>query len=112
MYAIFWLTFTVGEVPMGWIESGFDSLAAGISTLWPTESALKSLVVDGVINAGGLVGAKLEFKGQNKKDRNGENKVDKNGYEVLTHEVDDGAGWGSWRAHTDRILESFFPLED
>ena len=32
------------------------------------------------------------------------------GYEVVTHEVADGAGWGSWRARTDRILESFFPL--
>jgi len=35
-----------------------------------------------------------------------------NGYKVLTNEVDDGAGWGSWRASTDHILESFFPLED
>ena len=36
----------------------------------------------------------------------------KKGYEVITNEVADGAGWGSWRARTDRILESFFPLEE
>jgi enterochelin esterase-like enzyme/outer membrane protein assembly factor BamB len=34
------------------------------------------------------------------------------GYGIVTHEVADGAGWGSWRARTDRILESFFPLGD
>ncbi|MCP3956938.1 MAG: PQQ-binding-like beta-propeller repeat protein [bacterium] len=35
-----------------------------------------------------------------------------NGYGLVIHEVSDGAGWGSWRARTDRILESFFPLGD
>ncbi len=35
-----------------------------------------------------------------------------NGYRVVFHEVSDGAGWGSWRARNDRILESFFPLSD
>ena len=30
------------------------------------------------------------------------------GYELVTNEVADGAGWGSWRSRTDRILESFF----
>ena len=34
------------------------------------------------------------------------------GYQLVTNEVADGAGWGSWRARTDRILEGFFPLED
>jgi len=58
MYAIFWLTFTVGEVPMGWIEAGFSSLGAAVSTLWPagSESALRSLIVDGVIGGvGGVI---------------------------------------------------------
>ncbi len=32
------------------------------------------------------------------------------GYRVVVHEVSDGAGWGSWRARNDRILENFFPL--
>ncbi|MEM7582261.1 MAG: PQQ-binding-like beta-propeller repeat protein [Acidobacteriota bacterium] len=34
------------------------------------------------------------------------------GFNRVTHEVVDGAGWGSWRARTDRILESLFPLGD
>ncbi len=58
MYAIFWITFTVGEVPMGWIESGFEALGGAISGLWPagSESPLRSLLVDGVIGGvGGVV---------------------------------------------------------
>lgn len=34
------------------------------------------------------------------------------GYRVVTNEVADGAGWGSWRARTDRILEEFFPYSN
>jgi len=34
--------------------------------------------------------------------------LSENGHSVITNEVVDGAGWGSWRARTDRILESFF----
>ena len=34
------------------------------------------------------------------------------GFSVVAHEVADGAGWGSWRTRTDRILETFFPLSD
>jgi len=34
------------------------------------------------------------------------------GYKVVSNQVADGAGWGSWRARTDQILEGFFPLED
>ena len=51
MYLLFWLTFTVGEAPMGWIEAGFGALGAWISGLWPagSESPLRSLLVDGVI---------------------------------------------------------------
>ena len=58
MYGIFWLTFTVGEAPMGWIEAGFEALGGWITGLWPTgsESALLSLLVDGVIGGvGGVV---------------------------------------------------------
>lgn len=32
------------------------------------------------------------------------------GYTFVGGETADGAGWGSWRARTDRILEAFFPL--
>ena len=31
------------------------------------------------------------------------------GYDLTTHESTDGAGWGMWRATTDRILKTFFP---
>ncbi len=59
MYAIFWLTFTVGEIPMGWIESGFESLGHLVSGHWPETTsfpALRSLILDGVIGGvGGVV---------------------------------------------------------
>ncbi len=58
MYAIFWLTFTVGEIPMGWIESGVSAGGRAVSALWPagSESPLRSLLVDGVVNGvGGVV---------------------------------------------------------
>jgi ferrous iron transport protein B len=60
MYAIFWLTFTLGEVPMGWIETGFAALGDGISALFPNGGAspVRSLLVDGVI---GGVGGVLVF---------------------------------------------------
>jgi ferrous iron transport protein B len=58
MYGIFWLTFTAGEPPMGWIESGFGYLGDWVSALWPegTDSPLRSLLVDGLIaGVGGVV---------------------------------------------------------
>jgi ferrous iron transport protein B len=58
MYGIFWLTFRVGEIPMGWLEAGFGALGAWVSGLWPagSESALRSLVVDGIIaGVGGVL---------------------------------------------------------
>ncbi len=58
MYLIFYLTFTVGEPPMGWIEGGFTWLGDLVVGLWPSgsESALKSLLVDGIIGGvGGVV---------------------------------------------------------
>ncbi len=60
MYTLFWFTFTLGEAPMGWIESGFELLGAALLTvLGPTDqSLLSSLLVDGVI---GGVGGVLVF---------------------------------------------------
>ena len=58
MYAIFWLTFEVGEIPMGWLESGFAELEEVVSGWWPdgSDSHLRSLLVDGIINGvGGVV---------------------------------------------------------
>jgi ferrous iron transport protein B len=60
MYLIFWLTFTVGEYPMGWMESLFGWLGGWISAQWPVgwSEHLQSLIVDGVI---GGVGGVLIF---------------------------------------------------
>ncbi len=58
MYLVFTLTFALGEPPMGWIESGFAFLAEKISAFWPagSESAVKSLLIDGIINGvGGVI---------------------------------------------------------
>jgi ferrous iron transport protein B len=57
MYLVFQLTFSIGQYPMGWLESAFALLARAIGGLWPagTESALRSLLVDGVIGGVGSV---------------------------------------------------------
>jgi len=60
MYGIFWLTFTAGAPPMEWIASGFKLLGHWIGGLWPvgSDSALKSLLINGII---GGVGGVLVF---------------------------------------------------
>ena len=60
MFGIFWLTFTVGELPMTWIEAGTSALGDWVSARWPpgSDSMLRSLLVDGVI---GGVGGVLVF---------------------------------------------------
>ena len=58
MYLTFWLTFTVGAIPMGWLESLFGALGAAVSGLWPagSTSPLRSLLVDGIIGGvGGVI---------------------------------------------------------
>ncbi|UCD27701.1 MAG: ferrous iron transport protein B [Planctomycetota bacterium] len=58
MYLVFQLTFTLAEPPMNWIEHGFAWLSQEITTWWPkdSESALKSLLIDGVIGGvGGVI---------------------------------------------------------
>jgi ferrous iron transport protein B len=58
MYAIFWMTFTVGEAPMRWIESLVHLAGRHVSGLWPggSDSVLRSLLVDGVIHGvGGVI---------------------------------------------------------
>ena len=58
MYAVFWLTFTIGAWPMDWIERGFGVLAGAVDGLWAegSDSALRSLIVDGVIGGvGGVI---------------------------------------------------------
>lgn len=58
MFAVFWLTFTVGEIPMGWIETAMGAFGQAVSSLWPagSESLLRSLLVDGIIGGvGGVI---------------------------------------------------------
>ena len=55
MWGLFQLTFTLGELPMNWIEAGFgwlgESVGAGIDN-----EILKSLIVDGIIaGVGGVI---------------------------------------------------------
>jgi ferrous iron transport protein B len=58
MFLVFYLTFTIGGYPMGWLERLFGWLGSGIYTAWPQDSALwlRSLIVDGAIGGvGGVV---------------------------------------------------------
>ena len=59
MYFVFWLTFTVGELPMGWLETLFGHLAEWIDGFWAGSegfSPLRSLLVDGIIGGvGGVI---------------------------------------------------------
>jgi ferrous iron transport protein B len=57
MYLLFSLTFTLGELPMGWIEGFFGWLGDVVKGWWPegSDSLLKSLLVDGIIGGAGGV---------------------------------------------------------
>jgi len=58
MYAVFWLTFTLGEYPMRGLEWCFGWLESSVSGLWPqgSDSWLRSLLVEGMIaGVGGVV---------------------------------------------------------
>ncbi len=58
MYLVFWVTFELGDVPVGWLEAGFDWLGSTIGGSWPAATAphLRSLVIDGLIHGvGGVV---------------------------------------------------------
>ena len=58
MYLVFKLTFTLGGPPMEWIEGFFAWLGGSVGSLWPSgsQSAVKSLLVDGIIGGvGGII---------------------------------------------------------
>lgn len=54
MFFIFWLTFSVGQYPMDWIESGVDWLARLVDARFP-DGPLKDLIADGIIGGVGSV---------------------------------------------------------
>lgn len=58
MYLVFLTTFTLGEPLMDVMEAGIGGFAQWVGDLWPSESLLRSLVVDGII---GGVGGVLIF---------------------------------------------------
>ncbi|WP_373498583.1 ferrous iron transport protein B [Desulfococcus sp.] len=56
LYGMFIVTFTVGAVPMGWLEAFFAWLANSVTMLTPP-GILQSMLVDGVIGGvGGVLG--------------------------------------------------------
>lgn len=57
LYAMFHITFDLGEAPLGWTESFFSWLGETVSTILP-EGLLRSLIVSGVIDG---VGGILSF---------------------------------------------------
>lgn len=55
MFFIFWVTFYVGQYPMGWIESGCEWLS-GVVNGNMAEGPLKDLIADGIIGGvGGVI---------------------------------------------------------
>jgi ferrous iron transport protein B len=58
MYLAFWLTFSLGQYPMGWLESLFGWIGAEVGANWPAawSSDIRSLIVDGIIGGvGGVI---------------------------------------------------------
>ncbi len=56
LYAMFQITFTLGEIPMGWLESLFGWFGETATALIP-EGLVQSLVVSGIIDGvGGVMG--------------------------------------------------------
>ncbi len=57
MYLVFYLTFTLGAVPMDWLESLFGWLSSWLAEGWPAglSADFRSLVIDGIIGGVGSV---------------------------------------------------------
>lgn len=56
LYGMFQITFSIGEIPMGWLENLFGWISATATLLIP-EGLLQSLVVSGIIDGvGGVMG--------------------------------------------------------
>ncbi len=55
MFLIFWLSFSLGEYPMTWIEDGVSWVSGLIQTLMP-DGPLKDLIADGIVGGvGGVI---------------------------------------------------------
>lgn len=54
LWGVFYATFTLGEYPMNWIESGVQALQSMLSGVVP-DGAMKDLLVNGIVNGVGSV---------------------------------------------------------
>ncbi|MBU1002254.1 MAG: ferrous iron transport protein B [Proteobacteria bacterium] len=54
LFAIYWFTFSIGQYPLGWVESVFSMLGEVVSAGLP-DGLLKSLIISGVIDGAGGV---------------------------------------------------------
>ena len=54
IFVMFYVTFTLGQYPMDWLEAGVEWLGDKVSTLMP-DGPLRSMLVDGVIGGVGSV---------------------------------------------------------
>lgn len=55
MFFTFWLTFTVGQYPMDWLQQGVDGLSSLCNALLP-DGPLKDMISDGIIGGvGGVI---------------------------------------------------------
>lgn len=56
LYSMFYLTFSIGEIPMGWVESLFEWISGVMDDLL-SDGLAKSLIIDGIIGGvGGVLG--------------------------------------------------------
>ena len=55
LYIMFWVTFSVGQYPMDWMEMGVGAIASFVENYMP-EGMLKDMVIDGIIGGvGGVI---------------------------------------------------------
>jgi len=54
LYAMFWITFNLGAIPQGWVESGFDWLSSLVASAM-SDGLLRSMIIDGAISGVGAV---------------------------------------------------------
>jgi len=58
MYAVFWVTFRLGEYPMEWLDAAVGAAKSALAAAWPETAApvLRSMVLDGAIaGVGGVI---------------------------------------------------------